>query len=199
VHTIDVELMRLDELQKAFFPQAKGREIGAGALIIKIQERRATLMGLNTPMKVDPIQLAADWASLELDRKLRVTLENFLAQDKKRLINSGAGYGPGSWQDIQDKETMAERVAKGLPAVRVVAPYDPTKDWGVLRRAAWAGGRVRQALGFRTFFSKKSVCVAMVARQQARLVDDAANDRPRDSKILGDARLVFRAGKGTAA
>ena len=59
VRTIDVELMRLNELQKAFFPQAKGREIGAGALIIKIQERRATLMGLNARLKVDPIQLAA--------------------------------------------------------------------------------------------------------------------------------------------
>ena len=57
-----------------------------------------------------------------------MTLENFLAQDKRRLINGGAGYGSGSWQDIQDKETMAERVAKGLPVVRVVAPYDPTTD-----------------------------------------------------------------------
>jgi hypothetical protein len=40
MRTIDVDLMRLDELQKAFFPQAKAGEIDAGALMVKTQERR---------------------------------------------------------------------------------------------------------------------------------------------------------------
>lgn len=66
--TIDLDLMRLDELQKAFFAQAKADEISAAALIIKMQGRRASLMGLNAPLRVDPIKLA-EAAKPQLDSK----------------------------------------------------------------------------------------------------------------------------------
>jgi hypothetical protein len=62
---------------------------------------------------------------LNSTEKMRVVLENFLGQDRKRLINGGEGYGPNSWQDIQDREAMAERVARGEPATRGEPRYDP--------------------------------------------------------------------------
>jgi hypothetical protein len=49
--TLAMELVELDELQQAFRGKALvDRDVAAGALMVKIAERRATLLGLNPPI-----------------------------------------------------------------------------------------------------------------------------------------------------
>src|SRR5215468_4136487 len=49
--TLALELMRLDQLEMAFEGKAiRDRDVAAGALMVKIFERRATLLGLNPPL-----------------------------------------------------------------------------------------------------------------------------------------------------
>ena len=49
--TLALELMRLDQLEMAFEGKAiRDRDVAAGALMVKIAERRATLLGLNPPI-----------------------------------------------------------------------------------------------------------------------------------------------------
>jgi hypothetical protein len=49
--TLAMELMRLDQLEMAFEGKAlKDRDVPAGVLMVKIAERRATLLGLNPPL-----------------------------------------------------------------------------------------------------------------------------------------------------
>lgn len=46
--TLALELLRLDELEMAFRDKAiEDRDVASGALLVKIAERRATLLGLN--------------------------------------------------------------------------------------------------------------------------------------------------------
>ena len=50
--TLALELMRLDQLEMAFEGKAlRDRDVTAGALMVKIAERRATLLGLNPPIR----------------------------------------------------------------------------------------------------------------------------------------------------
>jgi hypothetical protein len=49
--TLAMELVELDELQQAFRNKAlEDQDVAAGALLIKVAERRATLLGLNAPI-----------------------------------------------------------------------------------------------------------------------------------------------------
>ena len=49
--TLALELMRLDQLEMAFESKAiRDRDVAAGVLMVKIAERRATLLGLNPPL-----------------------------------------------------------------------------------------------------------------------------------------------------
>ena len=49
--TLALELMRRDQLEMAFEGKAlRDRDVAAGALMVKIAERRATLLGLNPPI-----------------------------------------------------------------------------------------------------------------------------------------------------
>jgi hypothetical protein len=49
--TLSLELIRLDELEMAFQSKAlKDKDVPAGALMVKIAERRATLLALNPPL-----------------------------------------------------------------------------------------------------------------------------------------------------
>jgi hypothetical protein len=50
VRTLALELMRLDELEETFRVKAhRDQDTAAGALLVKIYERRAILLGLNPP------------------------------------------------------------------------------------------------------------------------------------------------------
>jgi hypothetical protein len=48
--TLAMELIELDQLQQAFRAKAlEDRDLGSGLLLLKVAERRATLLGMNTP------------------------------------------------------------------------------------------------------------------------------------------------------
>jgi hypothetical protein len=48
--TLALELLRLDELEEAFRDKAMvDRDVAAGVLLVKVAERRATLLGMNAP------------------------------------------------------------------------------------------------------------------------------------------------------
>jgi hypothetical protein len=48
--TLALELLRLDQLEMAFEGKAlEDRDVAAGVLMVKLAERRATLLGLNPP------------------------------------------------------------------------------------------------------------------------------------------------------
>lgn len=48
--TVALELVRLDQLEEAFAAQAMAGDVPSGSLLVKIAERRATLLGLNAPL-----------------------------------------------------------------------------------------------------------------------------------------------------
>jgi hypothetical protein len=76
--------------------------------VIRAQERKATLMGDNAPLRVDPIQLAetAQPKPSSTQAMLEV-LERLQAEDKHALRNGGPGYG--DWRDDRDREELARR------------------------------------------------------------------------------------------
>jgi hypothetical protein len=94
VRMIYLQSQRLEELEAAFMPQAKAGDVASGALVVKIQERRATLMGLNAPLRVDPIQLTeAMQPQLNSTERVLAAIHRLKADDPKRKMNGGAGYG----------------------------------------------------------------------------------------------------------
>jgi hypothetical protein len=58
-HAFELELERLDELQAAFYRAAREGNVGAGAITLKIFERRAAMLGHDAPasVRIDPVQL----------------------------------------------------------------------------------------------------------------------------------------------
>jgi hypothetical protein len=49
--TLALELLRLDSLEMAFEDKApRDRDVASGLLLVKVAERRATLLGLNAPL-----------------------------------------------------------------------------------------------------------------------------------------------------
>lgn len=66
------EGMRLDRLQRAFWPRALNGEVAAAKLILQVMDRRARLFGLDAPVAVeaavtmtDPTSLDAELAAVE--------------------------------------------------------------------------------------------------------------------------------------
>jgi len=57
---VALDLNRLDELLKVFFARAiENADAQAGLLVVKILERRALLLGLDSPQKFDVVQVQA--------------------------------------------------------------------------------------------------------------------------------------------
>ncbi|GLR85833.1 hypothetical protein [Bradyrhizobium iriomotense] len=54
VHTLALELERLDELQRVFESQARGGDVQSALLVTKIIERRSVLLGLSMQPRSDP-------------------------------------------------------------------------------------------------------------------------------------------------
>jgi hypothetical protein len=80
--TLALELMRLDQLEMAFEGKAiKDRDPAAGALMVKILERRATLLGLNPPqghaVQIVQHEPAKKRTSIE---EARARLDEFMGQ-----------------------------------------------------------------------------------------------------------------------
>jgi hypothetical protein len=75
--TLGLELLKLDELEEAFHSKAiLNKDTAAGALLVKIFERRACLLGLNPPqgLAVQIVQHPAADQSSSFDR-IRAALD----------------------------------------------------------------------------------------------------------------------------
>jgi hypothetical protein len=113
VRDIYLDAARMERAQQIFLPLMEGADDKAAMIVIWAQERRATLFGSNAPLRVDPIALAPDVGQpLSSTDQLRQVFNEWRALDKKRLRNGGEGYGPNSWQDIQDREEMARKAER---------------------------------------------------------------------------------------
>lgn len=67
-----------------FLPTSHSRDDKAANVILKAQERKATLLGLNAPLRVDPIQLAQESApQLSSTGQLRAIFEEWRAAGEK--------------------------------------------------------------------------------------------------------------------
>lgn len=60
VTSLNLELERLDRVMKPFFEKALAGDVMAGQLLVKISERRCALLGLDSPVRIDPVQLSID-------------------------------------------------------------------------------------------------------------------------------------------
>ena len=108
VRSIFVDVMRLERAREACVPAANVATTRAIRSLTKLSERHCTLLGLNAPIRVDPIQLAESTGpKLTSTQELRRIFDDFRSKDKKKMRNGGEGYGHNSWQDMQDREEMA--------------------------------------------------------------------------------------------
>ncbi|HZZ21782.1 MAG TPA: hypothetical protein VFE60_04030 [Roseiarcus sp.] len=108
VRSIFVDAMRLERAQEACVPAANAGDDKAIHSLTKLSERRCTLLGLNAPIRVDPIQLGESTGpKLTSTQELRRIFDDLRSKNKNRLRNGCEGYGHNSWQDIQDREEMA--------------------------------------------------------------------------------------------
>jgi hypothetical protein len=57
---IFIDAARLEHIQQVFIPLVESGDDKAAMVIIRAQERKATLMGDNAPLRVDPIALTAE-------------------------------------------------------------------------------------------------------------------------------------------
>jgi hypothetical protein len=57
-HLPYLDAARLERIQQVFIPLVESADDKAAMVVIRAQERKATLMGDNAPLRVDPIQLA---------------------------------------------------------------------------------------------------------------------------------------------
>jgi hypothetical protein len=62
LHTVELELERLDELVRAFHAKALQGDAPSAAVLLRVQERRAMLLGTDSPLKVDAVQVHAEAA-----------------------------------------------------------------------------------------------------------------------------------------
>jgi hypothetical protein len=108
VRTIHIEAARMEVLEEAFMAPAKGGDDKAAMVVIRAQERKATLMGLNAPLRTDPVQLAIEAApQLTSTQKLRDIFNRVQAEDPQRKMNGGPGYGDA--RDDEDEALMRMR------------------------------------------------------------------------------------------
>ena len=66
---VALDLNRLDELLETFYKRAiEKADAQAGLLVVKILERRATLLGLDSPQRLDVVQLQTQEAPSSFDK-----------------------------------------------------------------------------------------------------------------------------------
>ena len=84
---ISLDLQRLDELLKVFFARAtEAVDAQAGLLCVKILERKAAMLGLDTPQKFDIVQVQAQEAPQGHDRIFEMIMR----------IKHGPGWQPSN-------------------------------------------------------------------------------------------------------
>jgi hypothetical protein len=95
LRALQLDLHRLDELMRTYLPKAMNGDLPAANLCIRICEQRAMLMGLNAPVRVDPIQLSVEAAPKPTSTDLieaaimRIAHDPLYGGDRKRSDNGG--------------------------------------------------------------------------------------------------------------
>jgi hypothetical protein len=88
------EMLRLDALHRTYWRMAAGGDQRAAAIVLKVMERRAKMLGLDAPTKIEsPATSTAD-----LDQEV-MRLANLLAE------NSGNGRSRSGADDLAPKRT----------------------------------------------------------------------------------------------
>jgi hypothetical protein len=54
-----LDLERLDELQETFYSDAVKGDVQAATILLNIAERRSAYLGIDAPVRVDPVQLGS--------------------------------------------------------------------------------------------------------------------------------------------
>jgi hypothetical protein len=73
---LTIELQRLDELHRVFHKHAvETRDPASGALCVKISERKACLLGLNAPVRLDAMQLTDQQLQKTSTQRIREVID----------------------------------------------------------------------------------------------------------------------------
>jgi hypothetical protein len=96
VRIIAVDAARCERMIQDFLPASHSRDDKAANVILKAQERKATLLGLNAPLRVDPIALAQEAGPHE------TSTENL-----RRIFDEVSGISKRE-RLLEDKETHNE-------------------------------------------------------------------------------------------
>jgi hypothetical protein len=108
VRTIHLEASRMEVLEEVFMASAKAGDDRAAQVVIRAQERKATLLGLNAPLRTDPIALAIEAGpNLSSTQALRDVFNRVRAEDPQRKMNGGPGFGDA--RDAEDEELVRMR------------------------------------------------------------------------------------------
>ena len=74
---LSIELQRLDELHRIFHRHAvETQDPASGTLCVKISERKACLLGLNAPIRLDATQLTDQQLQKSSTERIRDVLEH---------------------------------------------------------------------------------------------------------------------------
>jgi hypothetical protein len=74
---LSIELQRLDELHRVFHRRAvETQDPASGTLCVKISERKACLLGLNAPVRLDATQLTDQQLQKSSTERIRDVLEH---------------------------------------------------------------------------------------------------------------------------
>ena len=100
LRALQLDLHRLDQLMQTYLPKALNGDLPAANLCIRICEQRAMLMGLNAPVRVDPIQLSLAAAPKPTSTDLieaaimRIAHDPLYGGDGRRPNNGGGPPDP---------------------------------------------------------------------------------------------------------
>jgi hypothetical protein len=73
---LTIELQRLDELHRVFHKHAaETQDPASGALCVKISERKASLLGLNAPVRLDAMQLTDQQLQKTSTQRIREVID----------------------------------------------------------------------------------------------------------------------------
>jgi hypothetical protein len=114
VRGIFIDAARMERAQQIFLPLMEGADDKAAMIVIPAQERKATLLSSNAPLRVDPIQLA-EAPKLNSTQSLLAAIERIRSEDGQALRNGGPGYN--DWRHDADRDLYAEIVAARVSGV----------------------------------------------------------------------------------
>ena len=90
--TIDVALLsretrlmleRLSELRQIYHEQAKAGRTMAAAIVLKIDDRLSALLGLDSPMRIDPVQLQLTTTKETSTERIKRVIDNLVRRHEQ--------------------------------------------------------------------------------------------------------------------